>query len=566
MDQNLDESLLGNQRQNQPVLNAVFPSCPVSEISDDRDHDVSCIGNGITTKVALLDTEGENGDNGNRNNSSSVVGKRRRTGSYDDVLDLDVDESKRLKSTIDANEICCNASVSVNVDDDVGVSICSPMINAPDVGRIIGEKLCDQKQAEGHNQATPSRNHEEKWQMRLAELKAYKEKYGNTLVPKSYKANPQLSKWVKMQRFQYKLLQEGKPSRLKKERLEALEEIEFCWIVRSRKVAWDVRFQELIEFKKLTNNCLVPMRNSENPQLGRWVEVQRKERKKWMKGEKSSITAEHIQKLDSLGFVWSLNCEWDVRFQELKDYKERNGHCLVPRSYPPNQKLAYWIGHQRKECVKRKHNKKTRLSDERINALNSIGFCWDASAGVSWNQRWAELMKYKEEHGDFVIEKDQNPELYRWCVLMRREYGNFVQGKKSRLSIKRIKEMESMGYIWNFQEGMNEREQKNNSEPNVEDEMAIVTAAALKATIPEHDHQLSQIVAPTDMDLSVQHTYDMLASDTKINGKQPGIQSTDHVPRLSSINDTRSLYFVGSRNSSLFHHNDKEFEEHLEQI
>ena len=43
------------------------------------------------------------------------------------------------------------------------------------------------------------------WFERLQELKAYRKKYGNTLVPNIYPDNPSLEKWVKHQRGDYSL-------------------------------------------------------------------------------------------------------------------------------------------------------------------------------------------------------------------------------------------------------------------------------------------------------------------------------------------------------------------------
>ena len=305
---------------------------------------------------------------------------------------------------------------------------------------------------------------EEKWQRRFQELLAYKEEHGNCLVPRTYAMNPQLGKWVKMQRFQYKKLSEGQRSRLTADRVRQLESIGFVWIVRSRKVAWDVRFEELCLYRQSTGNCLVPMRYANNPQLGRWVEVQRKEYKKFKQKQeqKTAMTEEHIQKLESIGFVWSLTCDWEDRFRELQGYRRTAGDCLVPRTYPPNQPLAYWVGHQRKEYNKFQRNQKSRLTQERISMLDGEDFCWDASKpGVPWDQRWLELLGYKEMHGDCLVPSDylDNVDLAKWCRQQRKEYGKFQQGKKSRLTAVRIAMMEKEGFCWSVKQQQQQQQQ-----------------------------------------------------------------------------------------------------------
>jgi hypothetical protein len=38
------------------------------------------------------------------------------------------------------------------------------------------------------------------------------------------------------------------------------------------------------------------------------------------------LTAERMEKLESLGFVWSLRDDWQKHYMELKAYKEQHGH------------------------------------------------------------------------------------------------------------------------------------------------------------------------------------------------------------------------------------------------
>jgi len=75
------------------------------------------------------------------------------------------------------------------------------------------------------------------WCEHLAELKAFKEKYHHSNVPVQYAANPQLAVWVKCQRRQFKLYQQGKPSVMSPERFRELEGLGFQWELRKRKVS-----------------------------------------------------------------------------------------------------------------------------------------------------------------------------------------------------------------------------------------------------------------------------------------------------------------------------------------
>jgi len=68
-----------------------------------------------------------------------------------------------------------------------------------------------------------------RWMKRYAELKAYRQKYGNCDVPDRYKENLQLGTWVRNQRVQYKKYQNDTKSTLTPQRIQFLEEIGFAW-------------------------------------------------------------------------------------------------------------------------------------------------------------------------------------------------------------------------------------------------------------------------------------------------------------------------------------------------
>jgi len=76
-------------------------------------------------------------------------------------------------------------------------------------------------------------SHSVAWQLRINELRKYREIHGHTNVPGSYAPSPQLVTWVKCQRRQYKLYMEGKPSNISPSRIEDLEKLGFEWTVRT---------------------------------------------------------------------------------------------------------------------------------------------------------------------------------------------------------------------------------------------------------------------------------------------------------------------------------------------
>ena len=110
--------------------------------------------------------------------------------------------------------------------------------------------------------------HEEKWDQKLQELIDFRAANGHTLVPHTYDPNPQLARWVKRQRRQYKLMQAGKTSTMTPARVTILEQAGFVWD--SHEVSWREKVQELDQYRSQHGDCLVPSSYRENPQLATW--------------------------------------------------------------------------------------------------------------------------------------------------------------------------------------------------------------------------------------------------------------------------------------------------------
>ncbi|KAI2495377.1 hypothetical protein MHU86_19131 [Fragilaria crotonensis] len=146
--------------------------------------------------------------------------------------------------------------------------------------------------------------HEEKWNTRLKELLQYRQEYGDCLVPHTFNPNPQLARWVKRQRRQYKLMLEGRPSTMSQERLEILNEVNFVWD--SHEAAWQEKLNELNQYRKERGNCLVPSNFKANPQLATWVKCQRRQYKLYWIGRPSAMTPERIIRLEKMGFEWEI--------------------------------------------------------------------------------------------------------------------------------------------------------------------------------------------------------------------------------------------------------------------
>jgi hypothetical protein len=140
------------------------------------------------------------------------------------------------------------------------------------------------------------------WAERFRDLCLYREEHGNCRVPYIYKENLPLARWVKRQRFQYKLMKEGKPSAMTDERVKALEELGFAWDIQG--ASWGESLDELKKYRSIYMHCCVPSNDSENPQLASWVKYQRRQYKLRMEGKASVMTPQRVRDLEAVGFEW----------------------------------------------------------------------------------------------------------------------------------------------------------------------------------------------------------------------------------------------------------------------
>jgi len=147
---------------------------------------------------------------------------------------------------------------------------------------------------------------EQMWSLQYKRLTEYKRSHGHTAVPARYSSDPKLGHWVMTQRRQYQLLKKGKSSRMTKERVDLLDQLDFQWFIRTNpKAMWNTRLKELSDYKLEHGDCLVPQRYAENTKLGIWVNTQRRHYKLLKEGKKSCMTEERLKKLEDIGFNWS---------------------------------------------------------------------------------------------------------------------------------------------------------------------------------------------------------------------------------------------------------------------
>ena len=210
-------------------------------------------------------------------------------------------------------------------------------------------------------------------------------------------------------------------------------------------VLWNERYNQLIDYKEKNGDCNVSTHDEANKQLGSWVMNQRTRYKK------NKLSPEQIKFLKEIGFEWEVSSpkysarrkevddqRWNERYNQLIDYKDKNGHCNISTYGKTNVKLGRWVDHQRTAY------KKGKLSSEQIESMNGIGFEWVRHKIVGWDERWYQLIDYMEKNGHCNVPDKYNPnqQLANWVSNQRQNYN------KNKLSQERTKLLNDIGFEW----------------------------------------------------------------------------------------------------------------------
>lgn len=143
--------------------------------------------------------------------------------------------------------------------------------------------------------------------------------------------------------------------------------------------SWNAHYRNLKQYQDVMGNCNVPV---SYPSLGKWVNFQRTGYKRMQEGSKNTLgmTQERVELLNEIGFTWKVApspVPWEMRFLQLKEFKQKEKHCNVPQFYSEDPKLGIFVKDQRQQYKFFMEGKKSAMTQERINRLEAIGFRWN---------------------------------------------------------------------------------------------------------------------------------------------------------------------------------------------
>lgn len=216
---------------------------------------------------------------------------------------------------------------------------------------------------------------------------------------------------------------------------------------------WNKRYKELETFYNTYGHTHVSTKHDR--QLSNWVRNQKQSLKR---GEKR-LTHKRMELLNALHFSWNATTDtpspskFDQHIQELKEFKQKYGHCNVSRKHHKKYKeLAQFVSMQRHYYKLYKRGQTSRMSEERIKVLTELGFNFNFEQGLTvlWLNMYEELKQFYQEHGHCKVPQvySKNPKLGKWVKAQRTQYRLLQNGKHSSMSNARIQLLESIGFVW----------------------------------------------------------------------------------------------------------------------
>lgn len=213
------------------------------------------------------------------------------------------------------------------------------------------------------------------WEYRLNKLAEFSREHGHTRVPQPTKRMKEedpdlysLGKWVDNQRQQYSARHRGKWSAMSDERIASLEALGFEWNPRRRRPAPGVRAEQR---RKVQIELLDELRSRKELSTSQVADLDAL-RDKWTSAAKGKKESKFNQK-----------SRWNERLDMLKEYKARHGHTRVPQPGKKMKKddpkmftLGKWVDNQRQQYSLRQRGKRHAMGDDRVKALEEIGFVW----------------------------------------------------------------------------------------------------------------------------------------------------------------------------------------------
>ncbi|KAL7534228.1 hypothetical protein ACHAWF_004763, partial [Thalassiosira exigua] len=243
-------------------------------------------------------------------------------------------------------------------------------------------------------------------------------------------------------------------------------------------------FGRLLTYRDEHGHPNVPVKYQKDLRLGSWVSGLRTKKKKYDEsggrddrseeekkrtgehGAQRYLTPERIQRLESIGFLWSMARpkakpkSWDERLEDLRLWRELKGDFKVPRK----EGLGEWLHNQRMLFAKRD----AKFLAKKASRMEAIGYVFEfkETANVSWEDRFQQLAEFGRTHGHYDVpcptseeedtggdagNSEETAEQYRfhkWVTRLHNEYRAYEKGTPSKLTYDRVQKLLSINFVF----------------------------------------------------------------------------------------------------------------------
>ena len=267
------------------------------------------------------------------------------------------------------------------------------------------------------------------WETMYSCAELYYKQNGNLDVPFKFKTAEgySLGTWIYTQRQVYAQKRHGI---LSAEQIKRLEAIGMVWENKQDSV-WNSRFLAAKQYFEEHGDLLVPASyvTDDGIKLGVWISNLRAYRKSGAR--QNALTPERIKMLDEIGMVWNgFDYLWYQNFNAACSYYKKHGNLNVPVKYIDENgvKLYVWLVNMRALYHQ------SKLSEEQINLLESIGMDWRTRKEKSWDEAYEYAKEYYISNGNLNMparyKLPNGFSLGRWVSVQRRRYENNELEKK----------------------------------------------------------------------------------------------------------------------------------------
>lgn len=147
-------------------------------------------------------------------------------------------------------------------------------------------------------------------------------------------------------------------------------------------------------------------------------------------------------------YIKTIDIDWYLMYEKLKDFHKEYGHINVPISYktPDGSLLGHWLSNIR-SSYKNPNLQNIRLNSNKIKALEELGIDW-APLETQWSAMFLLAKQYFEANGNLLIPDkyvtDDGNKLGRWISTQRYNYSEQILTKD------KIAQLEEIGMVWSI--------------------------------------------------------------------------------------------------------------------